>query len=202
MKHTIFAAVLMLVGLTANATGTSYGHHNIFGDTYTGPVDESTTNSASGVGIGGDSYSSSGSYSEGGSAASGSYSEGGSSVSGASSAGQSNSMSVNSYGRRQAPTVIAPALTSGNDTCMGSSSVGGSGPGFGFSVGSTWSDEHCKMLKSASVLYALGLRDAAIARICMDEMNRKAIEATGVKCPVIENVSVQKATSPFSGLEP
>jgi len=185
MKRTILAAVLLSVGFAAHATGNNSSHHNTYGDTYTGPVDSSTTNAAVGVGVGiaGASSNSSAAAVSGSTsgAVSGSYSQGGASgaVSGASSAGQS----VTIQDRRQAPPATAPALTSGNDTCMGSSSVGGSGPGFGFSVGSTWSDEHCRMLKSASILYNLGMEEAAVARVCMDEMNREALESTGYKCP-------------------
>lgn len=203
MNRTIFAALLLSLGFTAHAGGNIHNHHNTTGDTYNGPVDSSTTNAATGVGIGtasseatSNSTAVSGSYSQGGAAVS--LSQGGTSgaVSGASSAGQTNSMSVNNRDRLQAPAVVAPALTSGNDTCMGSSSVGGSGPGFGFSVGSTWSDEHCRMLKSASILFNLGKEDAALARVCMDAMNREALESTGYKCPTPKTVAATPAGLP------
>lgn len=44
-------------------------------------------------------------------------------------------------------------------------------------------DDQCVMLKSVRLLLLLGLKDAAIARICMDEDNRKAIQLSGYECP-------------------
>jgi hypothetical protein len=85
---------------------------------------------------------------------------------------------------RAASSAFAAPLTSSNDTCMGSSSVGGSGVTFGFSFGTTWTDENCIMLKNAQLLHNLGHHAAAMARLCMDDKNKTALEATGNKCPV------------------
>jgi hypothetical protein len=79
-------------------------------------------------------------------------------------------------------TAIAPALTSSNDTCMGSTSIGGSGYSFGFSVGSTWEDKNCKMLKNSREMWNMGMRGAAIKLLCQDPDNRFALESTGVDC--------------------
>ena len=66
---------------------------------------------------------------------------------------------------------------------MGSSSGGASGPGFSLSVGSTWADKNCIMLKNARELWNMGLRDAAFARMCMDADNREAVKLSGGTCP-------------------
>jgi hypothetical protein len=79
-------------------------------------------------------------------------------------------------------TAVAPALTSSNDTCMGSTSIGGSGYSFGFSVGSTWEDKNCKMLKNSREMWNMGMRGAAIKLLCTDPDNRFALESTGVDC--------------------
>jgi len=84
---------------------------------------------------------------------------------------------------KMAPPVSAPALTSSNDTCMGSSSFGASGVGFGISIGSSWTDANCIMLKNAREMFNMGMPDVAFARLCMDPLNKEAIELTGRVCP-------------------
>jgi hypothetical protein len=74
-------------------------------------------------------------------------------------------------------------LGSADDTCMGSSGAGGQGAAFGFSLGSTWTDENCKMLKNARELKSHGHHAAAKARLCMDENNALAFELAGEPCP-------------------
>lgn len=80
-------------------------------------------------------------------------------------------------------TAIAPAIVTSNDTCMGSSSAGVSTVSVGVSLGTTWRDDNCIMLKNSRELWNMGMRNAAIARMCMDENNALALEVTGVKCP-------------------
>lgn len=102
---------------------------------------------------------------------------------------QGQSMSIDSHAvyeaaqRNPVSTAVAPALASSNDTCMGSSSLGGSAVAFSFSVGSTWVDENCVMLKNAREIWNMGFKGAALARLCMDPLNKEALEATGIKCP-------------------
>lgn len=84
---------------------------------------------------------------------------------------------------KNVPTVYAPNLITSNDTCMGSSSIGAGGPGFGFSFGTSWTDANCIMLKNAREMYNMGMPDVAFARLCMDELNRDAIELSGRVCP-------------------
>ncbi|MEB0133941.1 hypothetical protein QN362_01205 [Actimicrobium sp. CCC2.4] len=102
---------------------------------------------------------------------------------------QGQSLSIDSHARYEAQarspvaTAMAPALTSSNDTCMGSTSVGASAVSFGFSVGSSWTDSNCLMLKNAREIWNMGFKGAALARLCMDKLNREAFEVTGVHCP-------------------
>lgn len=88
-----------------------------------------------------------------------------------------------SYEMKNVPGVIAPSLTSSNDTCMGSSSLGAAGVGFGVSIGSSWTDDNCVMLKNSRELYNMGMKGAAMARMCMDAKNKEALELTGFVCP-------------------
>ena len=96
------------------------------------------------------------------------------------------------------PSVVssayAPALTSGNDTCMGSSSLGASVAGLGFSVGSTWTDGNCVRLKNARELYAMGQQPVAIAMMCQNDDVRKAAESAGSKI-CISTVQTKPAVS-------
>ncbi len=84
---------------------------------------------------------------------------------------------------RNVPNVSVSELTTSNDTCMGSVVAGGSAAGFGVSFGTTHVDQNCVMLKNAQMLWNMGMRAAALARLCMDKDNRKALEMTGYTCP-------------------
>lgn len=80
-------------------------------------------------------------------------------------------------------TAVAPAIVSSNDTCMGSSSAGISTVSIGISLGTTWKDDNCVMLKNSRELWNMGLRNAAVARMCMDDLNNDALAVTGIICP-------------------
>jgi hypothetical protein len=102
----------------------------------------------------------------------------------ASSNSSGNSTSVSVGGDEAAASGAAPVyLTSSNDTCMGSSGVGGQGMSFGFSLGTTWTDSNCIMLKNARELQNQGHEKAAKARLCMDDDNAMAFELAGEPCP-------------------
>lgn len=93
---------------------------------------------------------------------------------------------------RNTPSVSGPALTSSNDTCMGSSSGSANGPGIGISIGSTWTDGNCKMLKNARELWNMGMKFAAMKLMCKDSDNRAALMDTGFDCD--EVTPIQKKT--------
>lgn len=84
---------------------------------------------------------------------------------------------------RNVPNVSAPAITTSNDTCMGSTSAGAAFVGTGLTFGTTWTDKNCLMLKNSRELWNMGMRAAAMARMCMDKNNREALELTGFVCP-------------------
>jgi hypothetical protein len=96
---------------------------------------------------------------------------------------QGQSLSVDNHASSPVSSAVAPTLVSSNDTCMGSAAFGGSAFTFGLSFGTSYTDDNCLMLKNARELWNMGFRGAAMARMCMDERNRQALEATGVSCP-------------------
>lgn len=53
--------------------------------------------------------------------------------------------------------------------CHGTTSVGLSAVGFGFNIGSSWTDDDCRIMQSASTLYNMGLTVDAIAVMCQVE---------------------------------
>lgn len=97
---------------------------------------------------------------------------------------------------KNTPSIALGQLTSSNDTCMGSVSVGGSGPGFSVGIGSTYKDDNCVMLKNSRELWNMGMKAAAMALMCTDKANKEALELTGFVCPQTEaanKAAVKKA---------
>ena len=84
---------------------------------------------------------------------------------------------------KNVPNPSAPALTTSNDTCMGSTSGSITIAGLGIGGGSTWVDTNCKRLKNSRELWNMGMKGAAIALMCKDDENRDALERTGFECP-------------------
>lgn len=84
---------------------------------------------------------------------------------------------------RNTPSMAGPNLTTSNDTCMGSVSGSVAVPGFGIGGGSTVIDENCVMLKNSREMWNMGMKAAALARMCMDAKNKEALEMTGFECP-------------------
>jgi hypothetical protein len=75
-------------------------------------------------------------------------------------------------------------------------------PGVGLSLGSTWTDKNCVMLKNSRELWNMGMKGAAMARMCMDADNREALELSGVHCPTrkqSEGPSMNHGTTASSG---
>ena len=112
-----------------------------------------------------------------------------------------------SYTMKTAPTIYAPPLvTTMTDTCMGSSSLGASFSGFGLSGGTTWTDKNCVRRLDAREFRAMGMNDVAIALLCQNAENQKAVEATGRTCPgmtpVASTVSVEVAPPTAAATQP
>lgn len=103
---------------------------------------------------------------------------------------------------RNTPTVVTSNLTSSNDTCMGSVTAGGSGPGLGLAFGTTYIDSNCVMLKNAREMWNMGQQTAAMARLCMDADNRTALELGGYTCPqTLANARKQAAVAANTPVE-
>ena len=84
---------------------------------------------------------------------------------------------------RNVPSVSGPNLTSSNDTCMGAASGSANLPGFGLSLGKTYTDTNSVMLKNSRELLNMGMKGAALALMCTDPANKDALELTGYECP-------------------
>lgn len=95
-------------------------------------------------------------------------------------------------------TAYAAPLAASNGTCMGSSSAGAQGVGFGLSIGSTWTDSSCDMRYDAEALRAAGLPGAAQARLCQKPEIAKAMEAAGTPCPGAKKAAAVTQPAPVA----
>lgn len=102
------------------------------------------------------------------------------------------------YTIKNVPSVNGPPLTTSNDTCMGSTSGSANGPGFGIGFGTTWTDEHCKDLKTSRELWNKGMKAASLAVDCMNPRAKLALEMTGTKCP--QSMTVEERQTAFGVL--
>lgn len=109
-----------------------------------------------------------------------------------SSASQGNAQSINTTNHGSdlgdaVPAVVAPSLTTTlSETCMGSTSMGVAGAGFGVSFGSTWKDDACVRRLDSRELRSFGVglapndailfHFAAKERMCADPKIRAAFE--------------------------
>ncbi|MFC1721090.1 hypothetical protein ACFLY0_00195 [Patescibacteria group bacterium] len=84
--------------------------------------------------------------------------------------------------RNPVNSAYAAPLTSSDDTCMGSTTMGGQGMSLGLSFGTTWRDADCVRRKDARILQNMGLTDVAKARLCQSEDNAEAFAAAGKPC--------------------
>ena len=84
------------------------------------------------------------------------------------------------------PTVFAPGLAAaGIETCLGSVSGGGSWLGTGISFGGTVPDPNCTTRLDARTLWSMGLKRAAVARLCVSpDIYRSMPEVCGAYLPV------------------
>ena len=70
---------------------------------------------------------------------------------------------------KSVPSVFAPGLSAaGLETCLGSVSGGGAFVGTGFSFGTTIPDPGCAARLDARTLWSMGLKKAAVARLCLN----------------------------------
>lgn len=94
----------------------------------------------------------------------------------------------------QAPAVLAPALTSaGTGVCLGSVSIGLSGPMAGASFGITKVDKGCEQRSAAALLYQMGYKDAAVRLLMKNDDVR---EAMGADAPVVKTSAIPRPMPP------
>src|ERR1700754_1896421 len=86
---------------------------------------------------------------------------------------------------RNVPSVFAPGLAAaGLETCLGSVSGGGALVGTGFSFGSSIPDPSCAARLDARTLWSMGLKKAAVARLCLNsDINRAMPEVCAIYLP-------------------
>ena len=89
--------------------------------------------------------------------------------------------------RITATGVAAAGLTSGPETCLGSTSVGGSVSGVGVSLGTTRVDRDCNIRLYSRTLAGLGLNTAAVQMLCYSPEAAQALAAQGIHCAVGPN---------------
>ena len=112
--------------------------------------------------------------------------------------------------QRRAPvtTAYATQLTATEDTCMGSTSAGAQGVGFGLSVGSTWTDKECIRRKNAREMHNMGYNLAGVALMCQNADVASAMATAGTPCPgnrttaIVPVVAVVVAPHNFSEFAP
>ena len=86
---------------------------------------------------------------------------------------------------KNVPSVFAPGLAAaGLETCLGSVSGGGAFVGTGFSFGTTIPDPGCAARLDARTLWSMGLKKAAVARLCLNpDIYRAMPEVCGQYLP-------------------
>jgi len=83
------------------------------------------------------------------------------------------------------PSAIAPQFSAGNnsDLCTIGASASVQTQILGISAGGTYTEENCKRLKNAKVLYDMGMKVAAVSTMCQDENVFDAMMMAGTPCP-------------------
>jgi hypothetical protein len=123
---------------------------------------QSSTTTGTGVGIGSSASSSQATSGQGGT---------GVGVGGNPSATiNSNSTVPANQTVKNVPSVFSPGLAAaGLETCLGSVSGGGAFLGTGLSFGTTIPDPGCAARLDARTLWSMGLKKAAVARLCLND---------------------------------
>jgi hypothetical protein len=100
--------------------------------------------------------------------------------------GGTTSLNRQTGGLRNVPATFAPGLTAaGLETCLGSISGGGSFMGGGVSFGTTVPDRGCSARLDARTLWSMGLKKAAVARLCLtSEIQQSMPEVCSEYLPV------------------
>lgn len=83
------------------------------------------------------------------------------------------------------PSAISPQFSTGNNNDLCTIGVAGAVQTqiLGISGGGTYTEENCKRLKNAKVLYDMGMKVAAVSVMCQDEGIFDAMMQAGTPCP-------------------
>lgn len=68
--------------------------------------------------------------------------------------------------------------------CMGGTQVGGSGPGIGLSIGTSWKDDDCSLRETARSFQGLGMNADAVAILCSSSYAKAAPACNKAAAPV------------------
>jgi len=93
--------------------------------------------------------------------------------------------------QKQAPSVFAPSIAP-TAPCMGGTSAGGSGTGFGLSFGTSWTDDECNTRETARIFHSMGLMSDALAVICSSAYAASAPSCAGKERPCHDDEIVAK----------
>ena len=83
------------------------------------------------------------------------------------------------------PSAISPNVGGNNsDLCTISSSGAMGTQIFSLSLGATYTEKNCLLLKKAARLYDFGMKVAAVSLLCQDDAVWKAMMDAGTPCPI------------------
>ena len=102
------------------------------------------------------------------------------------------------------PSVFAPGLAAaGLETCLGSVSVGASWLGTGLTGGGSIPDAGCAARLDARTLWSMGLKKAAVARLCLNpDIYRSMPDVCGTYLPVAPTAYAIAPVAPVAYSEP
>jgi hypothetical protein len=95
---------------------------------------------------------------------------------------QGDTVTYQAQARDPVSTAYAAPLAAANGTCMGSSSAGAQGIGFGLSLGTTWRDDGCDTLRRRGP--ASHWRNGGRTRPPVPEGNRRSLRARRQALPI------------------
>ena len=101
-----------------------------------------------------------------------------------------NSKTYNGAGSSGMPasSAMSPSyISTGSESCLQGISGAAQGQVFGISTGIYREDEKCNRRRDAKVLNDLGMKVAAVARMCQQEEVWKAMFISGTPCPLIRS---------------
>ncbi len=193
MKRTILAILLATTAPVAFATGNGHKPQNANSHSNANAVSHSKSHAEStavgvGVGLGGSATATGGQgWGIGGTASANPSAAGGTASANPTAVGTVSQgvnivypkeQTITHQGRQIIENVPNVGLANmwPSATCMGTSTVGGSGVGFGFGVGTSWRDEECNKRETARAFQAFGYTKAALQVLCSQEAAKVADE--------------------------